>query len=579
MSSSTHNGQPIFRLRDVLAALLLPPSINLEGLSEKWRCVVMPRCKEDGGDEYSSLESLDKGVPCHLSVVRADAVHKQCGQDGIEFFTDPKWNVFEKPQIAVKYGWGRPGTTLESSRFHTLIESFKDVFEHTHAVEVPLTEEERKEARDAAKEDDDVDVLEKKEAQGEVDESTTMPPLRPDDVVELQLFHREEGTKLPILGASLLWPEYLEDSILCDTATIASQRGSLRWWHLNDSGEFTFYTALPSKEAPPVFEVADKKLAAVLKDAPGPLAKVFLYGPKGGYDWFIHDAESNVCHKVVCLDIFNTPDEALPKDETLLPILNVGLLFCGGQPILVPPNIPTLSITVHDSVLVEQRRVSSLWLEEISYYLHRVSNWRTTPILYDYLETDLQDETIVASQLIPTLLHLFRSHDGGSLLDGIIRKRVAVSLYAIGCHEKHYKLPEGSRESLVKLLKEGEDGAFRQILATPYAGCDTLEMFLMAYWNTEKYWPKSGCVFTPPLHVQPSRLYSDGVRGCESWFIPVVYCNYLPVYGSEQKSLEDTVTEYFEMKDVEQKRKELLTLLRSRKTDGTRYWTSCFKYV
>ncbi|EPY23390.1 hypothetical protein STCU_07734 [Strigomonas culicis] len=261
----------------------------------------------------------------------------------------------------------------------------------------------------------------------------------------------------------------------------------------------------------------------------------------------------------------------------------------------MPPNTPYLSLTLADSVVVEQRRLGNLWLDEVSYYLHRVTQWRTNPIFYDYLDTDLQDEQYVASQLVPLLLEVFRMHGGATRFDQAIRRRVAASMLALATQEKHYRLSESTRRSLQGLLESGEDGALAALLREPWpcltpslrAGGQPTTAFPVPsvqeylerfYWQTDRYWPKSGCIMHPPVICAPQlytpalleqcheELTATGVpAGCV--FLPVVYAQSRPVYGTEVFSLQETVSEYFSMKDLESQRKELFAFLRSRKSE------------
>lgn len=179
-------GLPILPLRDVLARIPLPPSCPLSGVSSKWRCVIVPRVSVTDDDarktarashpssasplpsvsvagsnnsrarsdsaavsssrtrraERDALAYVQSGLPVMLDESYAAAVHTRAARDGIDFVTDPRWNCFPRPQIALRTGWGAPGTRHETSHYHKLVRSFREVFEHTAGVPVPVTDAE-----------------------------------------------------------------------------------------------------------------------------------------------------------------------------------------------------------------------------------------------------------------------------------------------------------------------------------------------------------------------------------------------------------------------------------------------------
>ena len=66
------------------------------------------------------------------------------------------------------------------------------------------------------------------------------------------------------------------------------------------------------------------------------------------------------------LDLLDTPSLYLPSPPEgadngaggPLPVFKIALLEAGGRPLLSPPNVPHMVITVDTCVMVEQRRVS-----------------------------------------------------------------------------------------------------------------------------------------------------------------------------------------------------------------------------
>lgn len=498
---------------------------------------------------------LEAGVPVRTSRARAATAHAACGADSVSWLTNPRWNAFPKPQIALRRGWGAPGTDMHVSTFHKMIASFAEVFHHTSGVEVPLTEQ---------------------ETDGE-------------EVLDLQLFHRVEGCPpVPVLGEQLVWPSYVDDGAVCDTATWVSQQGMVRHWHLNDSGEFAMQAALPlassaSTEGDSGNAVARKIRALMCPETTAQTqglhapAILTIFAPKGGYDWVLHDDEANMRGEVVALDLFQTPDEALPFEASLLPVLVVAVLESGGAPILIPPNLAQTSIALRDCVVVEQRRVSNLWLDDVSYFLHRCARWQTTPIIYAYLQQDLQDDGFVAGQVIPHLIRVFEEHGEGTAYHAAVRRRAVLSLHALAVHDEQYGLAESSRASLLRLLHGGNPAMQAVLEAAPYrtspaAGAtaeapSTVEAWLGMYWNMSWCWPKAGCVLRVPAVVYPFGAALKPLQQ-KAQYVPVVYppgsCS--PVYGTERDSIAETVEQYFEMKELEAKPRELLAYLRTRKS-------------
>ncbi|KAH8603340.1 hypothetical protein ERJ75_001827700 [Trypanosoma vivax] len=574
---SHYHGLRLYPLVDVLARVPLPPNCPLEGVSKKWRCVIAPKIRDDsershnvafdrGGGEGEVMRFLDVGVPCRLGRWRSSLVYEVAGADAMKFVTDSRWNKFPKPKIAFKAGWAGPGTRMESSAYHVLISSFSDVFE-------------RGKRDDAVRVEADVQI--DNESDVEAGGETAAP-----DILNLQLFHRHDPTTcppIPVLGENLVWPSFLEDGAVCDNATRLSQRGAVTWWHLDDSGELVQQAALPIRSSPSVvmppplfslpedqrryFESIDRELYCTDECPESVPVKLFLYGPRESYDWFMHDGETSTSGKVASLDIFNTPDEALPSDATLLPIIHVALLESGGRPLISPPNIPHVVVTVNDCVMVEQRRLAYLFMEEISYFLRKCAHWSDNPIIYDHVEYDLQDESFVAGQLIPMLMRIFSECSGLNPYEETIRRRAVTALFTLTVHEKHYKLSPESRNSLHSLLHGGHEDMSAILQQCVWYGrrLITLEDKLLAYWDVQKYWPKPGCVLKVPL-LTPSSLLSPAVLAKSEeveWFLPVVYAASSPVFGTERNSVEEVAEEYFSMSACASRRTDLLALLRT----------------
>ena len=159
-------------------------------------------------------------------------------------------------------------------------------------------------------------------------------------------------------------------AVTVDKATRVSQRGALTWWHLDDGGEFVLQVGLPIRQS----RLRDPKTwsdpgapsdpVPPHAHAPGsskPIVKVFVFADKASYKYIMQDGEANKTGRAACLDLFGTPTAFLPPPEVLPPLI-VAPLAAGGRPLLSPPNAPHLVLTVQDCVMVEERRISTLFL-------------------------------------------------------------------------------------------------------------------------------------------------------------------------------------------------------------------------
>lgn len=586
---------------------------------------------------------LEAGLPVRLDSRRAQRVYAPCKGDGIRFVTETaEWSTFSRPQIAVRNGWGSAGTAIETSAYYKMIGAFRDVLEHRPAVKLPLTEEERNElaAAKAREEKELEEALKQEEAYrlaptsssvldrvktvtASPDASTvdnkavtvggespkpgvadTDAPAGESDVLELQYFHRDSADApcgLPALGSALVWPSVLnnDDAAVCDVATCVSQQSAERHFHLNDCGEFVLQAALPQSEtsaddalsASPNGNAAAsavgphgtdlKKVRAALCEGNKRPHKLFLFAPRESYDFLIHDDEAIATGNCVLMDILSTPEELLPTNAASFPVLVVAVLHCGGRPLLCPPNVLTYTLTLNDGVLVEQRRLSNLWLDELSYFLHRCSRWVSNPIIYSYVENELQSEDYLAGFLIPHLLRVFREHPAATSFDAAIRRRAASSLLAIAMNEKHYQLSTSARQSLLSVVNGGDEEVTRELnasagpllladrtrkgtAAAPSSGTRlSLREALVQYWSTlTTYWPKPGCVLrVPPLGTTLTCCCGDETE----WFVPVVYARCRPVYGVEKRTLSETLHMYLDMHEFKGAEQRLRVYLQSRK--------------
>jgi hypothetical protein len=466
-------------LQAVLASLPMPP--GFETCASSWRCHMAPEVES----EEAMLEYFDQGIPCFLPQGCSQPVHDMC-PDAKAFVTDSRWNSFPKPKVAFVKGWAAPGTHMEDDSMHRLVTSFGEILDHKTA--------KAGDARvllDVDGEADAVDVSSK-----------------PDDVLNLQFFHRADPAShpmIPALSTMLKWPHFAKHSAICDNATRVSQRGATTWWHLDDDGEFVMQTGLSNPAA----------------GAPGTQpVKVFIYGPSASYDWFSQDAQSTDRKKVVGLDIFKKPKEHLPPTQ-FLPVMTVAVLRAGGRPLVSPPNIPHVVITVNDCVMVEQRRILHLFMDEVAYFMQKAQSWDAVPVVYKFVKEDMQDHEKMLK--IVAVLKTEMTEGGGAdaaapagsaRRSPVWMKRVLSSLLAIGRFPEYFRTApkvEGEPPG-----GGGSDDVRRDIVQHTILHGASVEFNnrLEYYWDVQTAWPSSDVFMVSP-----------------TVFCGVVYVGDTPVWG------------------------------------------------
>ena len=461
----------------------------------------------DGDAE--TIGYFSQGIPCKLARTRAAASHAACGGDAFDFISNPKWNNFPKPKIAFKSGWAGPGTQMEDNDYHGLVTKFSQIIDTVdRGMDVPI--------------------------EG-TDETSKVEPT---EVLNLQFFHRPDTRthpQMPPLAQLLEWPSYLTEGAECDNATRVSQRGAVTWWHLDDCGEFVMQTALPLKSPGSFLAKADASRFPRLVTSRTP-TKLFIYGPRDSYDWFMHDDEAGVSGKIAALNLFNTPDEFLPEAEHL-PILCIAVLEDGSEPLVSPPNIPHIVITINDCVMVEQRRVCNFFLDEVSYLLQKVRYWSNNPVIYTYVNETLQHEGVVCGEIIPFLIQQFQiSVRDESPFHQLLAGRIAASLYAIVHFPKHFQMPDSSRNSLKLTLQESP---FREVL-TPL-----LIQALERHWDVRRFWKRQGSLMSLVGRAS-EELPSD-----QEALAVVVYRDSCPIFGPCRNTMEQAKFDYAKMKDLD----------------------------
>jgi len=94
------------------------------------------------------------------------------------------------------------------------------------------------------------------------------------------------------------------------------------------------------------------------------IVKVFIFAEVDDYDVIFQDHETNATGFVAAFDPFNTPSHALPKGKRP-PRFWVAPLEAGGRALLSAANMPHMVLTVRDCVMVEERRLSVFFLDEV----------------------------------------------------------------------------------------------------------------------------------------------------------------------------------------------------------------------
>ena len=143
-----------------------------------------------------------------------------------------------------------------------------------------------------------------------------------------------------------------------------------------------------------------------------------------------------------------------PPPPPVLPTLMIAALEAGGRPLLSMPNLPHLVVTVQDCVMIEQRRVSPLFLDEVHYWLERVRRWEDPPVMYPLLAEDIrQPGTMDRSVIVPLLA---AARKGGA--DTWVRARARASLACALANRKFFALSPASVETISKVLQDEKVG-------------------------------------------------------------------------------------------------------------------------
>ena len=123
-----------------------------------------------------------------------------------------------------------------------------------------------------------------------------------------------------------------------------------------------------------------------------------------------------------------------------LPRFMIAALEAGGRPLMSAPNLPHLVLTVQDCVMVEQRRLSLLFMDEVAYFAERIRRWREPPVLYAVFTHGLKDPGFVAQTVVRRLLGLLQDA-GKSGAAGLATERAYHSLKAMTRYARHWLIP------------------------------------------------------------------------------------------------------------------------------------------
>ena len=354
------------------------------------RCRLAPTCATAEAERDAILRAVP--AMCASSATYTEDVFAETsGRDALAWACESSWSRFPTPKVAMVSGWGAPGSLLHSNKRMTLVHGFDEV-------------------------------------------------LNGEEALNLQMFHRADGDDVPVLPRKLKWPaeeffaiEPIADtcddvrrSVVLDDATRVSAKGALTWWHLDDCGEFVFQVGLP--------EAREVEPECLLGPSGKPVVKLFIFAERRDYAWIAQDAEMNKSMRNSALDIFNTPAHFFPTAAEMQtpssapldasnpsrfegkqpntgvhdpsPILWIAPLEAGGPPLLSPPNLIHCVLTVRDCVMVEERRLSLAFMDEVLYFQRRASRWIEPPIFYSFVREDLSDPVKARQNAVEPLVRL-----------------------------------------------------------------------------------------------------------------------------------------------------------------------------
>eukprot|EP01063_Lacrimia_lanifica_P027758 TRINITY_DN3944_c0_g1_i3.p1 TRINITY_DN3944_c0_g1~~TRINITY_DN3944_c0_g1_i3.p1 ORF type:complete len:516 (+),score=200.59 TRINITY_DN3944_c0_g1_i3:78-1625(+) len=382
-------------LRDLLERWGVTESL-WRGMSPKWRCTLAA----DVNGAKQLFDSLNQQKPSMVEEKYVAEVHAAAGSDGLTSLLKGD-RAMNKPKLAFNSSWGKPGADLINETHLTVVHKLNEVFEHED------------------------------------------PTPR-----NLQMFHRatQDEPNIPVLPSLISWPEWLEPTTVpLDKATRFSQKDALTTWHLDDCGEIVFQTALPK----PVETCVNPLIGPGGK----PVVKIFFCVEKWAYDYITQDQEQNRSARFSMMDLWEASCEQLPDE---LPLLTLCLIEAGGRPLMLYPNLMHTVLTTQDSVLVEERRLSLLFLEEVAYFNIRSRQSTNPPIFYDFVKDTCTDAKGCYQGVVVPLLHEIERIQKGdvdpALPKAALLARIASSLACLAEFDEVFTLDDSVAASLTDTL-------------------------------------------------------------------------------------------------------------------------------
>ena len=444
MSSS-----PLMPLVKILDSLGVEKQL-LSSMSEALEARLVPTFAE--GDETSLWQHVADGIPVLAPKQCAKRVVDTAGADGLAYVCDSRWDCFDKPKVAMIGGWGRPGTIVDAvnDEHLALVRSFSEVLRDSRPLNLQMFHrEERNQESQAATEKETLPVL---------------PSLLEWPCADM--FHTDQDEGGDSGGANYAEKgNFAAETV--DRATRISRKGAITWWHLDDSGEHVFQVALPLDKSRSDFDVQNdcesrnsNRRAADEDIDRSDVVKIFIFAELDDYEFVFQDDETNSTGRVAAINPFTTATNALPvppnsmigtSRQRPLPRFWVAPLHAGGAPLLSPPNMPHMVITVRDCVMVEERRVSTFFLDEVGYFLRRASKWHTMPIIYNFLRQDLCNSQAI-DRIAATLLEVLRRGDRAPSLAACAKQSLLVLLHTFPWHHRFDAM--GLSKSLFQISAE-----------------------------------------------------------------------------------------------------------------------------
>ena len=531
----------IYKLKDILSELCNQINTEKWNVSDKWRCSICPLVES----EVELLYKIEEGIPCFLNNQSADKLREFTGNISyLEFITNEKWCKFPSLKIAQRSSCGAPGTKFDDESHYSMVESWINVYENTEVdKEIALQLK-----------NENMDNYLNNLTIANTDYFFDSSPLT------LQYFHRFDSSKdpvMPLLGSLLQWPRFLSfnNYHITDTATCASSKGAITWWRIDDGGEFTLHYCLPptdqqnqnfniNKNFHPennIYQLFAGDTTPHSKTGRIPV-KIIIFCTSKSYNWIIHDRETADSGKTVLLCPLYSFDQHLPPGG-FLPILNVAILYADGNPLLIPPNTPYMSITLNHCCTVEQRRISDLFLDHVAYFQQKSQQWeQNQPVNYQYLRSTLKDAGHVQSFIVQPLIKLFHQCTTDFINLNIftnlndntefdkknfglfcIQRRLLSSLLALYRFSGHFSLTDNDRRKLgiqLAILNshDADNLTLNESLLLFASSKDGKEIIsnLDRYWTTELDWIEPGQIFCLNKFMYCAVIYNN---------------KFMPIYG------------------------------------------------